>query len=219
MRESLHEALRLWKRGIEAPWRIENELLRLVAAPTVRLRFRLHGIARGTGWRVFGMPIIQRHAGSSITIGDRLTIRSWRSSNPLAPHGPVVLATRERGAVLSIGDDCGITGGAIVAASEVCIGNGVLIGANSVITDTDFHPLDPRARLDPYAPAKSAPVSIGDGAFIGMHSIVLKGASIGENSVVGAGSVVSGAFPANSVIAGNPARVVRSLDERDGVAD
>lgn len=55
--------------------------------------------------------------------------------------------------------------------------------------------------------------SIGDNVFIGTHSIVLMGSHIGANSIVGAGSVVSGAWPEGSVIAGNPARLVCTLDE------
>lgn len=54
---------------------------------------------------------------------------------------------------------------------------------------------------------------IGDNVFIGMNSIILMGAKIGSNVIVGAGSVVSGKIPDNVVVAGNPARVIRTLDE------
>lgn len=55
--------------------------------------------------------------------------------------------------------------------------------------------------------------TIGNNVFIGMNSIILMGASIGDNVIIGAGSVVSGCIPSNSVAAGNPAKVIRSLDE------
>lgn len=59
----------------------------------------------------------------------------------------------------------------------------------------------------------SSPVRIGNNCFIGMNAIILMGTSIGDNCIVGAGSVVKGIFPSNSVIAGNPARVICSLEE------
>lgn len=59
----------------------------------------------------------------------------------------------------------------------------------------------------------SAPVTIGDNCFIGMNSIIMMGTEIGDNCIIGAGSVVKGNFPQNSVIAGNPARLICSLDE------
>ena len=61
--------------------------------------------------------------------------------------------------------------------------------------------------------AESKETKIGDNVFIGMNSIILMGAQIGDNSIIGAGSIVSGHIPANSVAAGNPARVICTLDE------
>ena len=58
-----------------------------------------------------------------------------------------------------------------------------------------------------------APITIGDDCFIGMNSIILKGANLGNNVIVGAGSVVHGTWPDNCVIAGNPAKLVKRLDE------
>ncbi len=58
-----------------------------------------------------------------------------------------------------------------------------------------------------------APITIGDNCFIGMHSIIMPGVSVGDNSIVGAGSVVTHDVPPNSVVAGNPAKVIKSVDE------
>ena len=58
------------------------------------------------------------------------------------------------------------------------------------------------------------PVSIGENVFIGCNSIILKGATIGDNTTIGAGSVVSGTIPANCIAAGNPARVIKRLDDK-----
>ena len=135
-----------WKDVLNTPWKITMELRRLSALPHIRLYFALNGVAWGRGWRIYGCPIIQRHRGSTIELGAWLELRSWYATNPLAPNHPVVLSTRKAGAVIRVGDKCGLTGAVVVAAERVEIGNRVLLGANSVVTDTDFHPLDPRER-------------------------------------------------------------------------
>lgn len=88
--------------------------------------------------------------------------------------------------------------------------NIVTIGANTTIFDNDFHSLNPEERRkDVFDNLVSKPVKIGKNAFIGCNCIILKGTEIGENCVVGAGSVVHGKFENDCIIAGNPARVIR----------
>jgi acetyltransferase-like isoleucine patch superfamily enzyme len=115
--------------------------------------------------------------------------------------------------------------GAIVMAEErIEIGSHCLISWNVGIADSDFHPLEPAQRLiDAHAlapfykdrPARpkleTRPVKISDNVWIGMHAIILKGVMIGENSVVAAGAVVTKSVPANTVVAGNPAVVVKTF--------
>jgi acetyltransferase-like isoleucine patch superfamily enzyme len=99
-----------------------------------------------------------------------------------------------------------------------------LISWNVGIADSDFHPLEPAQRLidaqalAPYfkdRPArprlKTAPVKIANNVWIGMNAVILKGVTIGENSVVAAGSVVTKSVQPNTVVAGNPAVAVRQL--------
>jgi len=104
-----------------------------------------------------------------------------------------------------------LTGSVIVAEDHVSVGNRVLIGANVTITDTDFHPLDPQERQEDINAGRSAPITIGDDVFIGMNSLILKGVAIGDGSVVGAGSVITQDVPAHTIVAGNPASVIRVL--------
>lgn len=193
------------------PWLLGLDVRRRLAWPYIRLQFAWHGLSWGANWRIFGAPIIQRHRGSTMDLGDGLVLRSWPRSNPLAPTHPVVLSTRSADATLRLGDDCGLTGAVIVAESAVILGDRVFVGGNAQIVDTDFHPLDPDIRRDTPNAGVSRPITIGDDVFIGMNSIVLKGVTIGDGSVVGAGSVVAQDVPARSVVAGNPARVVRSV--------
>lgn len=193
------------------PWALAYELRRLTALPYIRLMFALHGVHWGRGWHIWGMPIIQRYGGSRICLGDGLMLRSWRTTNPLVPMHPVVLATRSRAARIMVGCNVGMTGTTLVAAERIEIGDNVLIGANCVIVDTDFHPLDPVQRqTDPLAGAHR-PVTIEDDVFIGMQSIILKGVRVGAGSAIGAGSVVTKDVPAGAIVAGNPAAFVRWL--------
>lgn len=192
----------------DMPWRIRNEIWRLITLPVIRLRFALSGVVWGAGWRVLGMPIIQRHRGSKITMGKRVTLRSTSRSNPLAPNHPVVLSTRSRDAVLIIGDDCGLTGTTIVADERVEIGCRVLFGANVTLADTDFHPLSPERRRVDINDGRHKPIRIEDDVFIGMNALILKGVTIGGGAVVGAGSVVRADVPPRAIVAGNPAVVV-----------
>lgn len=194
-----------------APWKLRNEILRWVVLPLNRLAFAVNGISWGKGWRLHGVPILQKHRQSRICFGDRLGLRSSIFSNPLTPNHPVSLCTWQAGASLEIGDDFSMTGGTICAAERILIGDRVTVGANSTIVDSDFHPLDPQTRQLYPQSGKTAPIVIEHDVFIGMNCLVLKGVHIGHGSVIGAGSVVVKNVPSMVVIAGNPARVIRRL--------
>jgi acetyltransferase-like isoleucine patch superfamily enzyme len=82
------------------------------------------------------------------------------------------------------------------------------------VGDYDGHPIDPVLRRFSSAPPEEIrPVMIGDDVWIGRHATILKGVTIGDRSIVGAGAVVTRSVPPDVVVAGNPARVVRSLRE------
>ena len=200
MKRTFHDAM-------DAPWKAGNELRRVGALPMIRLAFRLCGVRWGRDWRIFGMPRLQLHRGSTLQLGDGLQLRSWASSNPLTPNHPVVFATRTARAVIRVGEECGFTGATVVAAERIEIGDRVLVGANATIVDTDFHPLDPARRRTDINAGATAPVIIEDDVFIGMNAIILKGVRLGAGCVVGAGSVVATDVPRGGRAAGNPARV------------
>jgi acetyltransferase-like isoleucine patch superfamily enzyme len=172
------------------------------------------GISIGQGLRLYGTPIVDVARGSTICIGDRVVLCSRSRSTALGINHPVVLRTLRPGAELELGDDSGLSGGSICAAFSVVIGAGCLIGANTMITDTDFHPLESAERR--YAslprPNEKDRVVIGDNVFVGANATILKGVRIGSNSVIGAGSVVCDSIPPSVVAAGNPCRVIRPLD-------
>lgn len=137
-------------------------------------------------------------------------INSSPLSNMLGLWQRTIIVARYGGSI-EIGEGFGISGSTIYSTSSITIGKNVIIGANCKIVDNDFHPLEAehrRMNRNEEFTAK-APVRIGDDCFIGMNSIILKGTTIGNNVVVGAGSVVHGTFPDDCIIAGNPARIIR----------
>jgi acetyltransferase-like isoleucine patch superfamily enzyme len=124
----------------------------------------------------------------------------------------------------TIGDFTLLNGALIMAEDRIKIGSHCLVSWNVGIADSDFHPLEPAQRLiDAQALApffkdrpsrpklRTGPVIISDNVWIGMNATILKGVIIGENSVVAAGSVVTKSVAPNSVVAGNPAVVVKTF--------
>jgi len=100
----------------------------------------------------------------------------------------------------------------LVDDTHIYIGNSVMIGPNVTIA-TAGHPIEPTLRLK--VAQFNIPVHIQDNVWIGANSVVLPGVTIGENSVIGAGSVVTKDIPSGVVAVGNPCRVMRSTNERD----
>lgn len=158
-----------------------------------------------------GYCVIFAFPDSCIKLG-RGTVNSSFTSNMLGLWQRTIMVARYGGKI-EIGDGFGISGSTIYSTASITIGKNATIGANCKIIDNDFHPLDPEQRRlglnKEYA--KRSPITIGDNCFIGMNSIILKGTVIGDNVVVGAGSVVHGSFPSNCIIAGNPARIIKKL--------
>lgn len=111
-----------------------------------------------------------------------------------------------------IGDNVGVSGCSICAAYSISIGSFVLLGTGCMITDTDAHPLGHLERRNG-KPPKTAPVIIEDDVFVGTRAMILKGVTLGRGSIIGAGSVVTKSVPAFSICAGNPARIIGSVNE------
>lgn len=171
-------------------------------------KIRYRGRVKFNGFTVYyGFP------GSTIKIGEGVVFNSHPLSNLVGLYQRMIIVARYGGRI-TIGENCGISGSTIYAMDEINIGRDVLIGGNCKIIDNDFHPLAASKR-NPQKPKdiKKRPINIGDGCFIGANSIILKGTTLGKNCVVGAGSVVSGIWPDKSIIAGNPARLVRENEE------
>lgn len=113
------------------------------------------------------------------------------------------------GGTIRIGDAVMISPGVRISASdEITIGNGCMFANGAYITDCDWHGIYDRTERN----AQAYPVRIGNNVWVGDHATVLKGVTIGDNSIVAACSVVTKDVPANVIVAGNPARIVKELD-------
>jgi acetyltransferase-like isoleucine patch superfamily enzyme len=111
---------------------------------------------------------------------------------------------------IEIGDYVLISPGCRISASdEIVIGHSVMMANGTYITDSDWHGVYDRVSR----PAEFHPVRIGNNVWLGDHSVVLKGVSIGDNSIVAAHAVITRDVPSNVVVAGNPARIVKELDD------
>lgn len=193
---------------------LQRAIARLKAAwwkSTIPPMLKAAGVELAENIRFQGRPVVSLAQGSRIQIGARAVLCSVSDATALGVNHPVVLRTLRPGAEIVIGADTGMSGGAICAASSIRVGAGCLIGANVTLADTDFHAVQPVNRRYNTNPADIAvaPIVVGNNVFIGTGAFILKGVTIGDNSVIGAGSVVTRDVPANTIAAGNPARVVR----------
>lgn len=159
-----------------------------------------------------GFTICFAFRNSKISIGKGTIINSGFLSNLLGLYQRTIIIARHGGEI-SLGNNIGISGSTIYSMCKISIGDNCLIGANCKIIDNDFHPLALNKRQNnQLEDIIKRPIFIGRNCFIGMNTIILKGTTIGENCVVGAGSVVCGTFPDNTIIAGNPARIIKILE-------
>lgn len=160
-----------------------------------------------------GIPYISVARGASCSIGKGFKMINNISSNPIGRNQKCILFV-DCGANLMIGENVGISATALVCHSSITIGNNVKIGGGVCIYDTDFHSLDSQLRINPALDIINKlkePVVIGDNAFIGAHSTILKGVNIGDNVIVGACSVVTKSIPANEIWGGNPAKFLKKI--------
>lgn len=179
-----------------------------------KIFMKLNKVKFGKNLNLYGVPVIFKKKGSELNIGENCNIKSSFLSNLIGLNHRTIIVTRTEEAKINIGNNVGISGATIYARKGITIGDNTLIGGNVKILDNDFHPLEVEARnIDNKEMIKSKEIIIGKDCFIGCNSIILKGSKIGDGSVVGAGSVVTGEFPSNCVIAGNPARVIGTINK------
>lgn len=172
----------------------------------IRNRFRLN--STHVNYRkdiVMNGKIIISNCGN-IKIGKGVVINSGDYPNPVGTSLTKIY-TQNKESQITIGNNVGISSALLFADNEIQIEDNVLIGAETMIVDNDFHGLvySESKRSDM---KKSEKICIKEGAFIGTRSIILKGVTIGKGAVIGAGSVVTKTVPDGEIWAGNPAKYI-----------
>ncbi|MEO9210032.1 MAG: acyltransferase [Ginsengibacter sp.] len=160
-----------------------------------------------------GVPMVDIERGGLMTIGQNFRMNNGKHYNQIGRQQPCMFIVSKVG-VLSIGDNVSISATTFVCTAAITVGNNVKMGGNCVVYDTDFHSLNYLDRREPILDKgnrKLLPVFIEDDVFIGAHSTILKGVTIGEGSIIGAGSLVSKSVPPKEIWGGNPASFIKSL--------
>lgn len=202
---------------------IRSKLINLPCALRVRffpyinrIMLKSKGVTFGLNCMIPGK--ISVVCGGEIRIGDNFYFSSGEAVNPIGSNLQGAILTDRPEARISIGDNVGMSSTRMWIHDSLKIGNNVNIGACVLIIDTDCHEMDYRVRNHSLPQSdedgqyvKSAPITIEDDVWIGAHSIILKGVTIGARSIIGAGSVVTKSIPADCIAAGNPCKVIRML--------
>lgn len=188
-----------------------------------QLKLRRMGAQFGSHLRVADKLYMEVAKNAKISIGRNFTFRSEGGYNPITSNIRGYLRMDD-GAVLIVGDNCGMSSTSIWIKERITIGNNVLFGGGILIMDNDCHSLDYMQRgmrggcdneggfVDAMN-AKRAPITIEDDVLIGARSIILKGVTVGARSVIGAGSVVTHSIPPDCIAAGNPCKVIKMINQ------
>jgi acetyltransferase-like isoleucine patch superfamily enzyme len=184
-----------------------------------KLILSLLGCEYGKNLHVDGQVVIRADKKRGcIRIGDNVKLKSRFLGNLSGMTNPTVLRCLDQGHI-SIGNNSGCSSTIFSSRSSIQVGENVNIGSNVRIFDHDFHPVDYLERRKVAGELQSSPIVIGNDVFIGTQAIILKGAHIGARSIIGAGAVVGiKSIPPDSLVVGNPAKVIKSLTTADHLA-
>lgn len=194
---------------------IKNKIPSIFSKLFGKIFFSLNNVKYKNGLLCNGFPYLS--VQGEFFIGVNFKNNNRLQSNPIGRNYKCLFVVRKN-AVLEIGDNVGLSGVSIVCQKSISIGNNVKIGANTCIYDTDFHSLNKDLRKDKLKDIENIQkkeIIIGDDVFIGAHTTILKGISIGNGSIVGACSVVTKNIPKNEIWAGNPAKFIKVISNEN----
>jgi acetyltransferase-like isoleucine patch superfamily enzyme len=152
-----------------------------------------------------GNLIFWKAKQSKISIGKNCTfISNSNSRNLIGINRACCIITQSSNAEIIIGNGSGFSGTVITSSKSIFIGDNVKCGGNTQIMDNDWHPEDSRS-------GSPKSVIIHDNVWLGLNVVVMKGVTIGKNTVIGANSVVTKSIPPNVIAAGNPCKIIKDL--------
>ena len=166
---------------------------------------KLIGVKLGENYSFRGWASFKLANNSKIIIDDNCRFNSRTTSNRIGINHKCMISTLEKGANLQIGSGSGFSGVSIGCFNKIIIGKNVKVGANVLITDSDWHLDDPRV-------SEPKPIYIGDNVWLGYGVAVMKGVTIGDNTIIGINSVVTKNIPANVIAAGNPCKIIKKIN-------
>ena len=164
----------------------------------------MKGVKFGKNCFVNKLPYVRKYKGSQIIVGNNVVLTSNRRHNPLLEH-PIRLQTLNKNAIIELKQNSGISGVSLVAANRITIGENTIIGANTLIYDSDGHTYSPETGWNTPRLQTGRPITIGNKCFIGSRCIILGGVTIGDRCLISAGSVITQNIPSGSKAYGNPA--------------
>ena len=181
-----------------------NRFIALITTTYCRFIMRIMGIQYGKNIKFRGRTMFLRTPNTNIVIGNNVSFNSLSRYNYRGINHRCIIQTGNNGNII-IGDNCGFSGVSIVSSIGVTIGNNVMCGTNVIIGDRNDHE-------DKYPQFKPEKIIIKDNVWIGMNCVIMKGVTIGENSIIGANSIVTKDIPANCIAAGNPCQVIKYIE-------
>lgn len=149
------------------------------------------GVRYGHGIKFRGMALVERFQMSKIIIGNNSRFNSSSMFNFRGLNHKCIVQTGSPDAVIRIGDNCGFSGCSIVADKEVIIGNNCTFGANVIVGDRDDH--------QEIYPSEPKSIHIGNNVWVGMNATIMKGVTIGDNSIIAAGALVTKNVPSGEI--------------------
>lgn len=189
--------------------KVIKKVIKKIMSSKNNFKFKFNKVKMGKN-NYLGGKFFIRNRGE-FNIGNSCCLRSGIRENPVGLNHKMIFDIKN-GGKLSIGNNVGISNSVFSVFKEITIEDDVMIGSSVQIYDSDHHSLNYEKRItDNYDDLKNVPVCLKKGCFIGTGAIILKGVTIGEKSIIGAGSVVTKSVPDNEIWAGNPAKFIRKI--------
>lgn len=180
----------------------------------------ISGIKYDKTWHIDGRVRIQRNrllnyckrrSCGRLQIGKYFDCHNNFNCNSIGLIQPTLFNISYPGSMIILGDNVGVSGSTFNAMKSITVGDNTIIGSGCLIMDNDAHILSFDNRSIKNGKIGCAPIFIGSKVFIGARCIICKGVTIGDGAVIGAGSVVTKDVPAKTIVAGNPAEIIKEL--------